>query len=208
MDKKIRKNRFGAFIQIILLFVLPVILLYSGVLPVERRFLILVGVVILMIGVLIKERWSLKNLGIRLDNLKNSLAPYCLFTIAVVAIIIVLAQLMERGVQEAWWLNPHFIYFILPVSIFQEFAYRSFLMPKLKLFSNSPIVVIGVNALLFGLLHIIFPDAALTFFLTFLLGLGFAGLYYRYPNLIAISASHFIINFFAVIFCFASFSTC
>lgn len=197
-----------ALLQIILLFVVPVLLIYFDVLPVEHRFVILTVSSLIMLGILLKERWTLESLGIRLDNLKNSLIPYFLFTITVVAVIIVLTQLTGREVQESWWLNPHFIYFILPVSIFQEFAYRSFLMPKLKLFSKSPTVVIGLNALLFGFMHIIFPDAALTFLLTFLLGLGFAGLYYRYPNLIAISASHFIINFFAVLFCFASFSTC
>ena len=72
---------------------------------------------------------------------------------------------------------------------------------------RSATAVIVWNALLFAGLHIIYPDLAISLPLIFAGGLGFASLYYVYPNLFLVSASHVVLNFFALLYCFFSFTS-
>src|SRR3989338_3634767 len=191
--------------QIGTLFVLPVLLILFGVIPVQYRFFVLLAITILVIAVIVIEKWSLKNLGIRLDNIKKSALWYLIFTVFATVAIIVLARLLNHNTQNITG-NIHFQYGFIILSFLQEFLFRSFLIPKLKLLTASPTLVIISNAALFGILHLIFPNTLVIFLLTALLGVGFAYVYYYRPNLILATIAHSIINFVAVFYCFASFT--
>jgi membrane protease YdiL (CAAX protease family) len=81
----------------------------------------------------------------------------------------------------------------------QEIAYRGFLFPKLKELTNSWLVIIFVNTILFTILHAIYPMPGLMLPVAFISGLALAVMYRFYPNLILISLSHAILNFIAVL---------
>ena len=191
--------------QVALIFILPVLLLYAGIIPVKYRLLVLVAVSLIILGITVKERWTLQGLGIRTDNLVQSIIPYVIFTLVGLIVIFLLAKFLGKNPVDEWWSQPHFLYLFIPISIFQEFAFRGFLMPKLESIFLSVAIVILVNSLLFAFLHIIYPNPLLFLPLGFLAGIGFAVMYYFYPNLILISISHSILNFFAVLYSFFSF---
>jgi membrane protease YdiL (CAAX protease family) len=67
-----------------------------------------------------------------------------------------------------------------------------------KAFNNVPFVIF-LNASLFALIHIIYINTDIVLPLTFIGGIGFAVMYYKYPNLVMISISHTILNFTAMI---------
>jgi membrane protease YdiL (CAAX protease family) len=94
------------------------------------------------------------------------------------------------------------IVFFIPVSVFQEIVYRGFLMPRLGSILKNNVQVVFVNALLFALLHIIYPRPEIMLSLAFVSGLVFAVLYQKYPNIVLISITHAILNFVAVMFGF------
>ncbi|OGC82999.1 MAG: hypothetical protein A2788_00510 [Candidatus Abawacabacteria bacterium RIFCSPHIGHO2_01_FULL_46_8] len=190
--------------QIGTLFVLPVLLILFGVIPVQYRFFVLLAITILVIAVIVIEKWSLKNLGIRLDNIKKSALWYLIFTVFATVAIIVLARLLNHNTQNIFG-NIHFQYGFIILSFLQEFLFRSFLIPKLKVLTASPTLVIIISGVLFGLIHIIFANPLSLFVLSSLLGVGFAYVYYFRPNLILATVAHSIINFVAVFYCFASF---
>ncbi len=190
--------------QIGTLFVLPVLLILFGVIPVQYRFFVLLAITILVIAVIVIEKWSLENLGIRLDNIKKSALWYLIFTVFATVAIIVLARLLNHNTQNIIG-NIHFQYMFIVLSFLQEFLFRSFLIPKLKLLTASPTLIIITNGLLFGFIHVIFPNPLSLFIFSSLLGAGFAAVYFYRPNLILATVAHSIINFVAVFYCFASF---
>ena len=192
--------------QLSTLFVLPVLLIIFGVIPVEFRFFVLLAIIVLATAVIVIEKWTLKDLGIRLDNIKKSASSYLLLTAFATVAIVVLARLLNHNTQNIFG-NIHFQYGFIILSFLQEFLFRSFLIPKLKVLTASPTLIIIVNGLLFGFIHIIYPNPLSLFILSSLLGAGFAAVYFYRPNLILATVAHAIINFVAVFYCFASFGT-
>lgn len=195
-----------AFLQITALFALPVFFLLAGMIPLQARFLVLAGVAATAIAVIVKERWTFHQLGLRLDNLRSGLVPYLVFTLIGTGIIILVARLLRLPQIPAWWTLPHFQFWFLPISILQEFLFRGFLIPKLRIVFRSPTAVVLVNAALFAFMHSIFPQPLLLLPFAFITGIAFAWMYLRFPNLILISIVHAILNVVGVSRCFFSFT--
>jgi len=63
----------------------------------------------------------------------------------------------------------------------------------------NPWFIIILNAALFALMHVIYLNAMFVIPVTFIAGLGFAWMYYKYKNLVLISISHTILNFVGMI---------
>ena len=190
------------FIQIVLVFILPVLLLQSGLIPFAARIWVLGLTVTLFIFILRRERWTLKSFHAERCDLKKFIIPYTIFTVVGVVIINILGESIGREEINRWWSNSHFIYLFLVVSIFQEVAYRGYLIPALKKITSSPVLVVLVNAILFTYMHSIFANPQINLPLAFVGGLGFAIMYLKYPNLLLIIISHSVLNFFAVLFGF------
>lgn len=194
------------FLQISGLFVLPLVFFYFSQLPIEKNVYIIDVVALVVIAIVVVEKWSLKDLGIRFDNFKECIVAYGLLTLIAVIGIFLLAQVLGNNTQDIF-ANAHFKYGFVIISFLQEFLFRSFLIAKLKLLTSSPITVIVCNGILFGLIHVIFANPLQLFVLSSLLGIGFAYVYYYRPNLILAVVAHSLINFVAVYYCFASFNT-
>jgi len=192
-------------LQIFLFFILPVILLYFNIVPVKYRISVLALVSVVILWIVIQEKWTLENLGIRIDNFSQTTTPYVVFTIFGVGAIIALAKYFHRKPLDNWWTKAHFLFLFIPISILQEFTFRGFLMPKLEVIFISPVLVILINSLLFSFIHIIYPNLKLLLPIAFLGGFGLAGMYYFYPNLILISLAHMALNFVAVLYQFFTF---
>ena len=105
---------------------------------------------------------------------------------------------MPREIYTKLFYFKTFIFF-LPSSFFQEFAFRSFLIPRLKIIFNNNYYVIFINAILFTLMHIIYFNLGIVIPLVFVAGIFLAWLYSKYPNLILISLVHSVLNITAVL---------
>lgn len=189
-------------LKIAFVFVLPVTLFVAGVIPVRYRLHALILFSIVTIALVVQEKYALHELGIRTDNMRGAFVPYTLFTLLGVGLILIFAKILGRAPVANWQTDYHFTFLFLPISIIQEFLYRGYLMPTLKRLFSSTAIVILINALLFTLIHAIYPPLAIAIPLAFVAGLGFAVMYHRYPNLILISLSHSVLNFAAVLFGF------
>lgn len=189
-------------LQIFFIFIIPVFLLAIGIIPSSARIFVLLFGAIMMYGIAWKEGWSYKDFGFRVDNIKKSIFPYTLFTTLGVVGIIFVANTLGYEPEARWFEKAHFLYIFLVVSILQEFAFRSFLIPILKdVFMEKSFIII-TNALLFMFIHIIYPVPGYGLPISFLGGIFFAWLYLKYPNFYLISISHAILNFLAVLYGF------
>lgn len=188
------------YLEIFLLFVLPVLLIVGGFIPLNQRGIVLITIVVLIVLVSITEKIPLKTLGIRTDNLKKSFVPYFLFTLAGAIGLFILSQILDKSPLPEWWTYSHLQWAFLPISIMQEFGYRAFLQTKLQKLL-VPWQAILLTTLLYSGMHILWKDP-LIILMTFIGGLGWGYLWYKYPNLYLISISHTVLNFLAIYFNF------
>lgn len=188
--------------QIVFVFILPIILIHTGVIPTSYRVLTLVVLVSVLFILLIKEQWTFKMLGVKKELHWKEVLAYTLFTLGGVLVISQLGEQIGREELADWWKHPHFLYLFFVVSLFQEMAYRGYLMPALGKITSSPIQIILTNAALFTFLHSIFPNYLINLPLAFIGGVGFALIYRRYPNLLLIVLCHAVLNFCAVLYGF------
>jgi len=192
--------------EVCLIFIAPIVLIYYKMIPFSLRLWTLGIFFSFSILIILQERWPLKTLGIRLDNIKSALAPYAIFVIMGLAFLFWLSRFISYGLPAQWWRETHFFLFI-PVSIAQEVPYRGFLFPRLATIIASAPIIIVVNATLFAFLHIIYPHKKFNLLLGFISGVGFAFIYYLFPNLILISLAHIILNFTAIVLGFFTLTT-
>ena len=194
-----------ALIQIFFIFIAPIALLSIGIIPVGYRMLALCISLLLIIGIIRYEKLSDAELGIGKFSY-GAVFWYLLFTSIGILGLWYVGRVTGLSRVEEWWRIQHLLFAFIPVSVLQEIAYRSFLFPKLRqLFSNVTLVILS-NAILFGILHSMYPSPLLMVTVSTVGGVGFALLYNRYPNLWLISASHIILNFIAIYLGFFSFT--
>ncbi|MES2930702.1 MAG: type II CAAX endopeptidase family protein [Patescibacteria group bacterium] len=198
MDTSHPRNKELILLQIVYLYIVPVLLLYFGVIPPEFRIVMLAGIALLLYGITRRARWTYEDLGIRRDLLKD-IIPYALFTAGGIAFSVWLAHIVPHEPFLEWWENKRFLLLFIPVSVLQEIVFRGILMRLLGMAFANPYAIIILNAILFALIHVIYSHSLFVLPFTFIGGIGFAWMYYRYPNLILISASHTILNFTAMI---------
>jgi len=196
--------KFYVLLQILIIFVLPIGLLYFNIIKKKYRLALLFLSSILVLGIVFIEKIPAHSLGIRTDNLVSSILPYIIFTALALVAILLLALFLHRKPSANWKKDPHFLYLFIPISFLQEFLYRGFLFPKLSSISTNFFWIILANTVLFALLHIIYNNRRINVLFASVAGLSFALMYYFSPNLILISISHAILNFFAVLFGFFS----
>jgi membrane protease YdiL (CAAX protease family) len=194
-----------ALIQIFFIFIAPIALLATRIVPMEYRMLVLCTSLLLIIGIIRYEKLSDRELGIRRFSY-GAVFWYLFFTSIGILGLWYIGHIFGLTRVLQWWEVQHLFFPFIPVSLLQEIAYRSFLFPKLRqLFSSTPLIIF-LNAILFGILHSIYPSPLLMVGVSTVGGLGFALLYNRYPNLWLVSASHIVLNFMAIYLGFFSFT--
>ncbi len=180
---------------------MPTLLIYYNVVPGQFRIVLLFGVALLLYGIVKRAHWTYEDLAIKKNFLKD-LVPYLLFTVVGVGVLIFMSEkipAIEEKRYYEWWENARFLLLFIPISVLQEIIFRGVLMHMLRrAFKSVPFIII-LNASVFALIHIIYLNAFVVMPLTFVAGVGFAWIYYKYPNLIMISLAHTVLNFTAMI---------
>ncbi|MEI6581052.1 MAG: CPBP family intramembrane glutamic endopeptidase [bacterium] len=186
-------------VQIFLIFILPVFLIYFNILPVSWRMVLLAICSLMIYGIISRENWSFEDLGLHHHNYKKAIPFYASFAVLGVLILFFIHhETNAPDIESRIFFIKTFAFFI-PISVFQEFAFRSFLIPRLKMIYKNEFFIIFFNAILFTLIHIIYPNWGIGLPLAFFSGVFFAWLYIKYPNLVLISITHAILNITAVL---------
>ena len=196
--QSIREEREIVWIQILYLYIIPTLLLYFKIIPEDFRVILLFVVALLLFGIVKHANWTYFDMGISRDFMKD-IIPHTIFTLGGVLFLIWLAQITPHDTFLGWWKNLKFLLLFIPISILQEIIFRGVLMNMLIRVFRNPIFIIVLNATIFALMHFIYLNFEFVLPMTFIAGIGFAWMYYRYKNLILISASHTVLNFVAMI---------
>lgn len=198
---RITASKHSLLFQIALIFLVPIILVRLNIIPIALHTIFLIGAAVVLVGILIKDRWNAEMLGMGMFKKRYVLA-YLIFTTVGIVTISQMGELVGKEELARWWGHAHFMYLFFVVSLFQEVAYRGYLIPALGKLMHAPILIIITNALFFTFLHIIFPNVLINLPLAFVGGIGFAYMYIRFPSLPLIILSHAALNFVAVLYGF------
>jgi len=198
MDNSTFREKELVAVQILYLYIMPILLVYYGIIPGEFRIIVLFAIAVLLLGIIKHNAWTHADMGIRKDFMKDIL-PYTLFTVAGIGFTIWLASVAPHPPFPRWWENMKFLLLFIPISVLQEIIFRGVLMNMLRRAFTNPIFIIVLNASIFALIHVIYLNSIFVLPFTFIGGIGFAWMYYQYPNLILISLSHTLFNFVAMI---------
>src|SRR3989338_8037 len=192
------RRQIAFVLELLTIFIAPVAIIYFGLIPFESRLWVLGLYLAVIVYLATRNHVTLRKLGMRTDNLRRCFMPYAIFTALTVAGVIVVATFLGKG-TSGWNENTHLLFLFLPLSFAQEFIYRGYLMYELRQFLTSALAVVIVNAVLFAWLHVVFPVSPFIILLSFAAGIGYAAMYYKFPNLFLAAFSHGVLNFFVVI---------
>lgn len=126
---------------------------------------------------------------------KNASRAVPLYVGITAAAVLVLWLLQGYLTFPAWLKDDEVVIFLFVHAFVQEVMYRVYLVNRLKLFIENPLYIALASGAVFGLSHLILPDAWVVFSLTFVAGTVWSYLYLKYPNLLYVWGSHAIINF-------------
>ncbi len=188
------------YIQLFIFLILPVSILLLGIVPLHLRGIVLALVLICTALLALYEKISLKSLGIRIDNIKSALLPYSIATLIGVIALLILVTILDKSPIANWWTKAHLQWAFLPISFAQEFVYRGVFQTKLQKLMH-PLKAILIITILYSGMHILWKDP-LILAMTFIGGLGWGYLWYKYPNLWLLTLSHAVLNFLAIYFNF------
>ena len=139
-------------------------------------------------------------MGIQTDNLLLSLLPWSILTL--VFAIGLFFVLQRYPILFQLW---HQLYPSVGILIFlaaaQELFFRGYLMKVLRGAFKRPVAVILIDAILFAAMHLVFAQRTILVPEAFIAGIGFAWIYYYYPNVILASLSHALLNWIIIPFC-------
>lgn len=200
----IRASKKEIFLQILLVFIIPVTLIQTGIIPLTSRVLFLALVVSTLLVVLFSfDHWKIRMFAVDIKGFKEHLVPYIIFTAILALLLVGFGEyILKYEELQRWWQHSHFLYLFFIVSLLQEIAYRGYLIPALGKLTDKTPMLIFANAVLFTFLHIIYPNPFIGLSVAFLGGIGFAVMYINYPSLSLIILSHSVLNFVAVLYGF------
>lgn len=191
-----------AFYRIVLVYMTPMLLVYWGVIPFVWHIPVMLGVVSFVFYFAHKDKLSEQELGMVKPKSYKDYLLYGIFTAIGVIAIILFAEKLGYKPMVDWHTNVRFLTLFIPISVLQEFAYRSVLFPELHRIFDEDSQVILANAGIFTILHIMYPGPQVVLPLTMIGGLAFATLWKIKPNFYLISCAHIALNFTAVLYGF------
>lgn len=186
-----------AFLRITLVYMIPMLLVSWGIVPFKYHVPVMCSMVLFVCYFAYKDGLTRQDMGIIKPS---SYKDYTFYIIAItvgILGIMYFAKALGYSILPLWKTHPTFIYLFIPISILQEFAYRSVLMKELHHIFDEDAQVILANAGIFGILHIMYPKALAVLPLTIIGGLFLASLWKIKPNFYLISIAHIVFNFLA-----------
>lgn len=180
-------------------YLVPVLLLTFRILPLGSHNAIIVLMGLLMTSYVFEKGINLESLGVRKDNLLDSL---CLTLPVTAAVGILLLFLKSQGLittigDEGVLFYAFYILISAPV---QEFIFRGLIFYELGLFLGRKkyfFLRVLLSAVIFGFAHAFYHNW-LVLLVTTAIGLVWGYIYYKKPNFYALALSHALLGAIAV----------
>lgn len=182
-----------ATLEIILLLILPIFL--GAFLHLETSDVVIFPFALLILSRILQlflrgEIVSEHDLQTK-NNRGHAFVAYLTITLAG----IVLFYLLRDALSLPYWLtNDQLWSFTLLHALLQELIFRTYLLNRLRSVTTNRFIVSVLGAILFAGAHLLLPFSLALIILTLIGGFAWAWLYQRYPSIVLVTISHFILN--------------
>ena len=191
-------SRMTIFVVITFLYILPVVLLLTKVIPFSDRFLVLTITGALIISLALLNEISLADLGFNYQNLLPAIKD--ILPVTIVSSVLMIVFYFKHGMRIdntgiPWYF---YVFYILLSSPLQEFLYRSYLFNRLAQIQLNQGYIIIITSILYSFAHSIYQDLP-TVLLSLIIGLYWGYHYNCFKNFYSISLSHTILGIIAIL---------
>lgn len=196
--KLVSKEQQKVILIVGLAYILPVLLIYLGLVPFSWRFYILILAAVAILAIARLYRFSTVELGFTKQHLRSSLSAIALPTLASALLMFIYYMMQGSRIDNSAYTWPFYLFFVAVSSPLQEFLYRGFLF---GIFSRAKLAIwlqILLSTLLYSFVHLIYQDVP-TLLSTFLLGIFWGCHYAKYRNLHSIILSHSLLGAIAIL---------
>ncbi|MDP5339308.1 MAG: CPBP family intramembrane metalloprotease [Nodularia sp. (in: cyanobacteria)] len=196
--KLVSKEQQKVILIVGLAYILPVLLIYLGLVPFSWRFSILILAAVAILAIARLYRFSAVELGFTKQNFSSSFRAIALPTLASALLMFIYYIIQGARIDNSAYTWPFYIFFVAVSSPLQEFLYRGFLF---GIFSRAKLAIwlqILLSTLLYSLVHLIYEDVP-TLLFTLILGLFWGYHYAKYRNLYSIIICHSILGAIAIL---------
>lgn len=196
--KLIKKAQQKIILIVIIGYILPVLLIYWGLVPYAWRFYILMAAAAAILAIARIYRFSGVELGFTQQNLKISLSVIALPTLGSALLMLIYYQIQGARIDNSAYTWPFYLFFVLVCSPLQEFLYRGFLC---GIFTRAKLAMwlqILLSTLLYTLVHLIYKDIP-TLIFTLIIGLFWGYHYTKYRNLYSVIVSHSMLGAISIL---------
>jgi len=194
------RKDFEVYGELLIFIITPVILLATNILNPSYRHIVLFGVSGFLFVLALRRHWFYGLLShVTLENITAWLL------VTFICVFGTVTWSLFFGNPFVGWEDKSFILvYILPISFLQEFIFRKYLHSLLQEFTTNKVLVVFFVSLLFGLMHVIYPDPYVAFSLSFVMSVIFSSVYMYRESLTLATLSHAVINYVAVGYCLVS----
>lgn len=196
--KIVSKEQQKVILIVGLAYILPVLLIYLGLVPFSWRFYILILAAVAILAIARLYQFSPRELGITKQNFSSSLRAITLPMLASALLMFIYYMMQGSRIDNSAYTWHFYLFFVAVSSPLQEFLYRGFLF---GIFSRAKLAIwlqILLSTILYSFVHLIYQDVP-TLLSTFILGIFWGCHYGKYRNLHSIILSHSLLGAFAIL---------
>ncbi|MBD2341796.1 CPBP family intramembrane metalloprotease [Calothrix sp. FACHB-156] len=179
-------------------YILPVVLIFLGLVPFSWRFAILILAAIVVVVIARMYRLSAIELGLTGNNVESSLKAITLPMLGFALLMLIYYDIQGLRIDNSTYSWPFYLFFVGVSSPLQELLYRGFLF---GIFSRAKFAIwlqILLSTLLYSFVHLIYRDVA-TLLITFIIGLFWGCHYAKFQNLYILIFSHSLLGAIAIL---------
>jgi len=197
-SQSVRQERQKVLLIVGFIYILPVVLIFVGLIPFSWRFAVLIISAMVIVAIARLYRFSAVELGFTQKHLRNSLQAISLPTFGVTFLVLIHYITQGSRLDNSAYNWTFYLLFIGLSSPVQEFLYRGFLF---SIFSRAKLEIslqIILSSFLYSFVHLIYRDLP-TLVFTFIVGLLWGYYYAKFGNLYSIIVSHSLLGAIAII---------
>lgn len=193
------KERQKVILIVSFAYILPVVLIYLGLIPFSWRFYVLILSAIAILAIARLYKFSAVELGFTQNRLGIALKAISLPTLA--SVLLMSAYYATQGplIDNSAYSWNFYLFFVGVSAPVQEFLYRGFLFSLFFRANFASWLQILLSTLFYTLVHLIYQDI-LTLVFTLMVGLFWSYHYAKFRNLYSVILSHSLLGAIAILY--------
>lgn len=195
----VKKKILSVTFFILVLYILPITLLWIEIIPFKYRYDLLYIMSFIIGCYVILSKYSLHELAMSVDSFKSTYKPYIIVTISILLVLFFFTSLKIFSPPKQLEWKFFYTFYVFISSPLQEFCCRSVFFARLhKAGLNNKWIQILLSASVYSYMHVPWKDFS-TIIVTFFMGLIWGYLFFKKPNYYMVTLSHTVLGLSSIL---------